>query len=130
VIVFCITMVTLLLPPAPIPPTHQTVWTGLASLDWMGTLLLVGAVSTLILGFSFHTSYLEPWSAPIVWGNLLAAVLATALLVFVEQRVERPVIPLSMFRERHTAAVLMSGFFMSVVAQAFVSRLLNRRHGS
>jgi hypothetical protein len=26
-----------------------------------------------------------------------------------------------MFKEKHTAAVLMSGFFMSVVAQAFVS---------
>jgi hypothetical protein len=114
-------MVTLLLPPAPIPPTHQTIWAGLASLDWAGTILLVGAVTTLILGFSFHTSYLEPWSAPIVWGNLLAAVLAAGALVLVEQRVARPVIPLAMFKEKHTAAVLMSGFFMSVVAQAFVS---------
>lgn len=121
VIIFCIAMVTILLPPAPIPPTHLTVWAGLASLDWIGTLLLVGAVTTLILGFSFHTSYLEPWSAPIVWGNLLAACLATVMLILVEQRVERPVIPLSMFKESHTAAVLMSGFFMSVVAQAFVS---------
>lgn len=124
VIIMCITLVTILLPEAPIPPTHQTVWTGLASLDWAGTFLLVGAVTTLILGFSFHTSYLEPWSAPIVWGNLLAAVLAAGLLIYVEQRVERPIIPLSMFKEKHTAAVLMSGFFMSVVSQAFVSSIL------
>lgn len=118
---YCITMVTLFLPESPIAPTHRSIWAGLASLDWIGSVLLIGSVTTLILGFSFHTSFLLPWSAPVVWGNLLAAVLAFILLLVVESKVKRPVIPLGLFRDKHVAACMASGFFLSVAAQAFVS---------
>jgi hypothetical protein len=123
VVLFCALIVTLVVPEAPIPPTHRTLGSGLRSLDWLGTVLLIGSTTTLILGLSFHTSYLEPWSAPIVWGNLLAALLASIALVWVEGKVKRPLIPLELFADRHTAAIMASGFFLSVVAQAFVSGL-------
>lgn len=123
VILFCSIMVSILLPPAPIAPTHTSVKKGLASLDWIGSILLIGSVTTLILGFSFHTSFLLPWSDSLVWGNLLASILALATLLWVESKVERPVIPLELFKDSHVAACMSSGFFLSVVAQAFVSAL-------
>ena len=118
---WCMLMVTLLLPPAPIAPTHKTIWSGLASLDWAGSVLLIGSVTTLILGLSFHTSFLLPWADGRVWGNLLAAALAFAALLKVENKVERPVIPLGLFKSRHVAGCIASGLFLSIVAQAFVS---------
>jgi MFS family permease len=121
VVLFCATIVTLFVPEAPIPPTHRTLLSGLRSLDWLGTLLLIGCTTTLILGLSFHTSYLQPWSAPVVWGNLTAAILACGALIWVEGKVKRPLIPLELFADRHTASIMASGFFLSVVAQAFVS---------
>ena len=119
--IWCMLMVTLLLPPAPIAPTHKTIWSGLASLDWLGSFLLIGSVTTLILGFSFHTSFLLPWRDARVWGNLVGAGAAFGMLLVVESRVDRPVIPLGLFRNSHVAACMASGFFLSVVSQAFVS---------
>ena len=118
---FCILMVSLLLPPSPIPPTHKTIWSGLASLDWLGSALLIGSVTTLILGFSFHTSFLLPWGDGRVWGNLAAAGVAFVALLVTESKVSRPVVPLGLFRSRHVAGCMASGFFLSVVSQAFVS---------
>ncbi|WVQ81247.1 hypothetical protein IAT38_003369 [Cryptococcus sp. DSM 104549] len=123
VIIFCGVIVSIFLPTPPIPPTHQSLLSGLASLDWLGSLLLIGSVTTLILGFSFHTSYLEPWSAPIVWGMLVTSVLAAVLFFVVELRVERPVVPLRLFTSEHLAAVMISGFFLSVANQAFMYQI-------
>jgi MFS family permease len=122
---FCMLMVSLLLPPSAIPPTHKTIWSGLASLDWLGSGLLIGSVTTLILGFSFHTSFLLPWRDGRVWGNLVAAAVAFTALLFVESRVDRPVVPLGLFSNSHVAACMASGFFLSVVSQAFVSHDCN-----
>lgn len=121
IVLFCMVLVSIFLPQAPIPPTHLSLISGLASLDWLGSVLLIGSTTTLILGFSFHTSYLKPWSAPIVWGNLLASVIAAVALINVEARVKRPLIPLGLLTDSHVAAVLASGFFLSVAAQSFVS---------
>jgi uncharacterized membrane protein (DUF485 family) len=120
VVVFCFIIVTLFLPPSIIPPTHQSLASGLASLDWLGSLLLLGSVTTLILGFSFHTSYLEPWSAPIVWGMLLAAGLSMITFVLFEIKVAaRPIVPMSILKSQHRGAVMASGFFLSIGNQAF-----------
>ncbi|KIR26676.1 multidrug resistance protein fnx1 [Cryptococcus deuterogattii 99/473] len=120
VIVFCGVIVSVFLPTPHIPPTHRSLLSGLASLDWLGTALLIGSVTTLIFGFSFHTSYLEPWSSPAVWGMLLASVLSAAAFVLVEMKVKRPLVPLRVFKSNHISAVMLSGFFLSVSNQAFL----------
>lgn len=114
-------IVSVFLPTPPIPPTHKSLLSGLASLDWLGTALLIGSVTTLIFGFSFHTSYLEPWSSPMVWGTLLASVLSAAAFVLVEMKVKHPLVPLRVFKSNHISAVMLSGSFLSVSNQAFVS---------
>ncbi|KIR64125.1 hypothetical protein I312_103936 [Cryptococcus bacillisporus CA1280] len=123
VIVFCGVIVSAFLPTPHIPPTHRSLFSGLASLDWLGTALLIGSVTTLIFGFSFHTSYLEPWSSPTVWGMLLASVLSAAAFVLVEMKVKRPLVPLRVFKSNHISAVMLSGFFLSVSNQAFMYQI-------
>lgn len=120
-ILVCILLVTTLLPPSIIPPSHTSLLKGLYSIDWPGSILLLGSITTLILGFSFHTSYLEPWSAPIVWGLLLASGISLTAFVWVETKVKRPLVPMSLLKSRHRVAIMLSGFFLSVGNQAFVS---------
>ncbi|CAD6575001.1 MAG: hypothetical protein TREMPRED_001269 [Tremellales sp. Tagirdzhanova-0007] len=124
IISFCAIIVTIFLPQSIIPPTHLSLRSGLASLDWLGSILLLGSVTTLILGFSFHTSYLEPWSAPIVWGLLLAAALSMMAFVFVEIKfAAHPIVPMGILKSRHRSAVLASGFFLSVGTTAFTYQM-------
>jgi MFS family permease len=121
VILFCATITTAFLPPAPIGPTHTSLLSGLASLDYAGSFLLLTGVSTLILGFSFHTSFLLPWSHPVVWGCLGSSVILLAMFLWIEGKVEKPLVPMSLLRSRHRLSVLASGFLLSVGNQAFVS---------
>ncbi|WWD20929.1 hypothetical protein CI109_105407 [Kwoniella shandongensis] len=123
VTIFCAVIVAIFLPVPPIPPTHKSLLKGLASLDWIGTFFLIGSITTLILGFSFHTSYLEPWSAPIVWGMLLASVVLGVAFFMTEARVARPVVPLELFRSSHLAATLGAGFLLSISNQAFLYQI-------
>ncbi len=120
-VLICILIVTTLLPEQAIPPTHQSLRSGLASLDYIGTFLLLISVSSLILGLSFHTSYLKPWSDPVVYGLLISSVVAGTVFVWVEGKVKRPLIPLSLFMDRQLVAIYSANFFLSVVSSAFVS---------
>ena len=126
IIIFTLIITTLFLPPSPIPPTHPTLLSGLTSLDWTGTILLISSVTALILGFSFHTSYLIPWSSPTVWGLLLASVLAFGLFILQEKRAgESAVVDLKNLRSKHRSAIMASGFLLSIVNGAVVSPLLS-----
>ena len=44
--------------------------------------------------------------------------------MFVETRVERPVVSMRLLRSQHRAAVLLAGFFLSIGNQAFVSKTM------
>ncbi|OCF38301.1 multidrug resistance protein fnx1 [Kwoniella heveanensis CBS 569] len=123
IVFFCAVIVSLFLPTAPIPPTHKSLLSGLASLDWLGSFFLISSTFSLILGLSFHTSYLEPWSSPIVWGLILCSVFTAAAFVYTETKVERPVVPLHLFKSNHIAAIMVSGFFLSIGNQAFMFQI-------
>jgi MFS family permease len=121
IIIFTLIITTLFLPPSPIPPTHPTLLSGLTSLDWPGTILLIGSVTTLILGFSFHTSYLIAWSSPYVWGLLVGSMVMFGLFCFVEKRAgEDAVVDLKNLKSRHRSAIMASGFLLSAANGAFV----------
>ncbi|WVF71816.1 hypothetical protein IAT40_006624 [Kwoniella sp. CBS 6097] len=123
VVFFCAIIVSLFLPIAPIPPTHKTLLSGLASLDWLGSFFLITSTTSLILGLSFHTSYLEPWSSPIVWGLILCSILTAVAFFYTETKVERPVVPLKLFKSNHIAAIMVAGFFLSIGNQAFMFQI-------
>jgi len=75
-----------------------------ASVDWAGTVLLIAAVVPLLLGLTLD-KHVYPWSSPLVVGLFTVAVLATGLLLLVETRVDSPVIPLDLFRNRTFSVV-------------------------
>lgn len=120
IVIWCAIIVGTFLPEPPIAPTHEGVWAGLASLDWGGILLLLGSVTGFILGLSLHTSFFRPWSDPAVWGLLVASICGLGAFVLVEMRVERPIVPIRLFRSPQLVAIWLSGTFLSIASQAFL----------
>jgi EmrB/QacA subfamily drug resistance transporter len=70
-----------------------------ARIDWMGTLLLIGAVVPLMLGLTVDKT-IYPWSSPLIIGLFAMGVVCTMLFLVVELRVASPVISLDLFRNR------------------------------
>lgn len=88
--------------------------------DWLGTILIVGALTCLVLGLGANLEVsattsdftdlggLPPYAAPM----LLAAVVMFALFIFVELRVRDPLFDLHIFRRRNLSAGLATNLFV------------------
>ena len=91
-----------------------------ARIDWLGTLLLIGAVVPLLLGLTLDKT-VHPWSSPLIIGYFVVAAICTVLFLIVEQRADSPVLSLALFRNQTFAvgvvAALLSGaaFFGAVL---------------
>ncbi len=91
-----------------------------ARIDWLGTLLLIGAVVPLLLGLTLDKT-IHPWSSPLILGYFMVAAICTVLFLIVEARAESSVLSLALFRNRTFAvgvvAALLSGaaFFGAVL---------------
>jgi EmrB/QacA subfamily drug resistance transporter len=70
-----------------------------ARIDWLGTLLLIGAVVPLMLGLTLDKS-VYPWSSPLIVSMFGVALICTALFLVVESRVVSPIISLKLFGNR------------------------------
>lgn len=81
------------------------------SIDWAGAATLVCALLSLLLAPVLIDNKGYSWSSPVIIGLLIAFVLFTALLIFIEKRVKEPIIPLHMFRNR-SVVVLSSIVFI------------------
>ncbi|MCC6804971.1 MAG: MFS transporter [Anaerolineae bacterium] len=91
-----------------------------ARFDWLGTILIVGALTCLVLGLganleiSTSTSEfsdmggLPPYAAPV----LAAAAVMFALFILVETRVRDPLFDLHIFRRRNLSAGLVTNLFV------------------
>jgi EmrB/QacA subfamily drug resistance transporter len=73
-----------------------------ARIDWLGTLLLIGAVVPLMLGLTLDKS-VHAWSSPLIIGMFAVASVCTALFLVVEMRVASPILSLKLFRNRTIA---------------------------
>lgn len=69
------------------------------SVDVVGAALVTLGLASLV--FAFIEAPMRGWSAPAIWGSLLAGVIALVAFVRVEMRVASPMLPLPLFRERH-----------------------------
>ncbi len=88
--------------------------------DWLGTLLIIGALTALVLGLGANievsadtTTFeeiggLPPYAAPV----LIGAVVMLALFVVVELRSRDPLFDLRLFRRRELAAGLLTNLFV------------------
>lgn len=70
-----------------------------AKIDWLGTVLLIGAVVPFMLGLTLDKT-IHPWSSPLILGLFAAALICTTLFLIVEFRVPSPVITLTLFHNR------------------------------
>ncbi|WP_120521553.1 MDR family MFS transporter [Arthrobacter celericrescens] len=86
-----------------------------ARIDWLGSILLTAGVSLLLIWVSFagnpdYYDWISWQSAAMVGGG----VLLLALLVLVESKVEQPIIPLKIIRERTTALSIIASVAVGV----------------
>jgi EmrB/QacA subfamily drug resistance transporter len=79
-----------------------------ARVDVAGIALLTTAVGLLLVGLNEHTR-VDAWSDPRTGGLIAAALLAVYAFVRVERRAASPIVPLRLFADRRTAAIMLAG---------------------
>jgi EmrB/QacA subfamily drug resistance transporter len=90
------------------------------SIDWAGTALLVGGVSSLLVALSWGgTEY--AWTSPFILGLSAAGLVLLAAFIFVERHVKEPLIPLQLFRN---PAVALGAAASGVVGLAMFAGLV------
>jgi EmrB/QacA subfamily drug resistance transporter len=75
-------------------------------LDVPGTLLVSGALFSLVYGFS--NAETQGWDSPLTWGFLAAAVVLLTSFVAWQRRAEHPLLPLSIVLDRNRGAAYAS----------------------
>lgn len=78
--------------------------------DIAGSFLLTGSVAFLILGLNLGGNVF-PWQHPLVIVSLIVAVVAGALLLRVESRAQRPIMPLPFLFSQPRGNLVFNNFF-------------------
>jgi MFS family permease len=81
--------------------------------DFAGSFLLTGSVAFLILGLNLGGN-IFPWQHPLVIVSLVVAVVAGAILIRVESRAQRPVMPLPMLFSQPRGNLVFNNFFAQI----------------
>jgi EmrB/QacA subfamily drug resistance transporter len=79
-------------------------------IDWFGALLATAGLGGLIVGF-IESSNLG-WSDPLVFGSLIAGCGCLVAFVFVETRVDSPMLPLELFASRSFSGANLLTLFL------------------
>lgn len=74
-------------------------------IDWLGAATLMLALLSLLLAPVLIETQGLSWSSPLIIGMLILFVVLTALLIWIERRVEEPIIPLHLFRNRNVVVL-------------------------
>ncbi len=82
------------------------------SIDYFGSTLLMGAISSLVLATSWAGPE-EGWTAPLSVGLFGFAVAATMVFLWWERRAREPVVPLRLFRIDVMRVTCLQGFLSS-----------------
>lgn len=85
---------------------------GKRSLDWLGIATLVGCISPLLISLTLATDL--GWGSSRVHQLLAMAVVMLAAFLWVEQRAEEPLIPLSMFKHPVIAVCSICVFVIGI----------------
>ena len=90
-------------------------------MDFAGSATLTATIGSLLLGSTFKSSELLPWSHPLVFGLFIASVGFGVLFVAVEAYWSPyPVMPLYFITQRTPLAVALSNFFGCMSAFSMV----------
>ncbi|OEY23619.1 MFS transporter [Corynebacterium sp. BCW_4722] len=84
--------------------------------DWLGTMFMVTATTSLILTTTWGGTQYE-WTSPIILSTIAVAVVSAVAFVIVEKRARDPLIPMDLFKNRNmvltTTAGTVLGFAMT-----------------
>jgi MFS family permease len=98
--------------------------TAAGAVDWTGTLLATAGLGGAVYGFIESVNL--GWSHPLVFGSLLAGFVCLIGFVFVEARVNSPMVPLALFQSRSfSGANLLTLFLYSALGIFFFLFPLN-----
>lgn len=87
--------------------------------DWLGTLLMAVATTSLILTTTWGGTQYE-WSSPTIITTIITTVVASVLFVLVELRSSNPLIPMYLFKNRNMVLTTAAG---TVLGLAMTSSL-------
>ncbi|KAL2180555.1 major facilitator superfamily domain-containing protein [Thermothelomyces heterothallicus CBS 202.75] len=88
---------------------------GLAAVDWLGSLTIVGATLMFLLGLELG-GVTHPWGSPTVVCLLVFGIVTACIFVAIEWKVaEFPLVPVYLFAKRSSAASLGVGALQGIV---------------
>ncbi|MFD0617166.1 MDR family MFS transporter [Paenibacillus sp. GCM10027629] len=78
---------------------------GKPKIDWAGAVVLLAALVSLLLTPVLKDTQGYAWSSPVIVGLLVFGCLMISLLIWIESRVEEPIIPLHLFKNRNVVVL-------------------------
>lgn len=93
--------------------TGQKWYQTLKGFDLVGSFCLTLTTATMILGLNLGGNIFS-WNHPIVISSLVVSVLSAILLIRIESRAHRPVMPLAMLSKSPRANLVFSSFFATL----------------
>ncbi|CAP60170.1 uncharacterized protein PODANS_1_4860 [Podospora anserina S mat+] len=88
---------------------------GLAAVDWLGSLAVIGGTLMVLFGLEFG-GVTYPWSSPTVICLIVFGVVTAGIFVLIEWKVAKfPLMPLRLFRRRSSIASLGVAAFQGIV---------------
>ncbi|KAL8921022.1 MAG: hypothetical protein Q9208_005913 [Pyrenodesmia sp. 3 TL-2023] len=99
--------------------SSKSTWELLRGFDLAGSFLLTSSVALLILGLNLGGNIL-PWSHPFIIVALVLSAVAGAVLVFVEHRTAKPVMPLQLLASSPRGNMVFHNFLTHVGTNAVI----------
>lgn len=88
-------------------------------IDGLGAITVTGGLFSLVYGLSHAET--SSWSDPVTVGFLVAGVVLLALFIFIESRVDHPLLPLRVLKDRNRGAAYLT---MAIAAVAMFGTFL------
>ncbi|KAF4631905.1 hypothetical protein G7Y89_g6226 [Cudoniella acicularis] len=96
---------------------RKTVWEAMQVFDYQGSILLTTSITFLILGLNLGGN-VYPWSHPFVIASLVIFSIAFPLFIWVESRVDLPIMPLKLLTKNPRMGLIISNSIGAIVSNA------------
>lgn len=113
--ILAILVVAILMTPHDLGPnlaktSGKSSWAIIRTFDWAGSFFLACFVAFLIVGLNLGGN-IFPWKHPLIITSLALSAVMASILIFVESRAERPVMPLPLLFSSPRGNMVFSNFF-------------------
>ena len=105
---FSVAAIALLQKTLHLPSTRRAV-----KIDWLGALLIIGGVCTLLIWSTLAGQHF-PWASAETVAFVAGGVILLALAVWVESKAAEPIIPLAIFRSRTVSLTIIASMLVGV----------------